>query len=99
VHIDQRRTKMHPVGKGITIATAVASMVLAGTVTSMAQDKTKTDVIKCAGLNDCKGKGACKAAAMNDCKGKNACKGKGFVETKTTKECTEKGGKVLAEKK
>lgn len=92
---------MHPVGKGITLATAVASMVLAGTVTSMAQDKdkAKTDVIKCAGLNDCKGKGACKAAGMNDCKGKNACKGKGFVETKTTKECDDKGGKVLAEKK
>jgi hypothetical protein len=89
---------MHAVGKGITIATAVGSMVLAGAVTSMATTKAKTDVIKCAGLNDCKGKGACKAAAMNDCKGKNACKGKGFVETKTTKECADKGGKVLAEK-
>jgi hypothetical protein len=73
-------------------------MVLAGTVTSMAKYKTKTYFIKCAGHNDCKGKGACKAAAMNDCKGKNACKGMGFVETKTTKECNDKGGKVLAEK-
>jgi hypothetical protein len=90
---------MHPLGKGITLATAVASMVLAGAVGSMAQDKAKTDMVKCVGLNDCKGKGACKAAAMNDCKGKNECKGKGFLETKTSKECSDKGGKVLAEKK
>ena len=89
---------MHPLGKGVTIATAVASMVLAGSVTAMAQDKAKMDMVKCAGLNDCKGKGACKSA-MNDCKGKNACKGKGFMETKTAKECGDKGGKVLAEKK
>ena len=89
---------MHPVGKGITIATAVASMALGGSVTSMAQDKGKTERVKCAGPNECKGKGGCKAAAMNDCKGKNACKGKGFVETKATKECGVKGGKVLAER-
>jgi hypothetical protein len=43
---------MHPLGKGITLATAVASMVLAGTVTAMAQDKGKADMVKCAGLND-----------------------------------------------
>ena len=89
---------MHPLGKGVAIATAVASMVLAGSVTSMAQDKAKMDAIKCAGLNECKGKGACKSA-MNECKGKNACKGKGFLETKTAKECADKGGKVLAEMK
>jgi hypothetical protein len=90
---------MNPIGKGLMIATAVATMALSGDLVAMAQDKAKMDAIKCAGLNDCKGKGACKAAAMNDCKGKNACKGKGFVETKSTKECTDKGGKVLAEKK
>jgi hypothetical protein len=89
---------MHPLGKGVTIATAVASLVLAGSVTSMAQDKAKTDMVKCAGLNECKGKGACKSA-MNECKGKNACKGKGFMETKSIKECGDKGGKVLADKK
>jgi uncharacterized membrane protein len=84
---------MHPLGKGITIATAVATMVLAGTVTSMAQDKAKTDMIKCAGTNDCKGKGACKSA-QNDCKGKNGCKGKGFTEMKSAADCTKAGGKV-----
>jgi hypothetical protein len=89
---------MHPLGKGVMIATAVATLALGGELTAMAQDKAKTDPVKCAGLNDCKGKGACKSA-MNDCKGKNGCKGKGFVETTSSKECADKGGKVLAEKK
>ena len=85
---------MHPVSKGITIATAVATMVLAGHVTAMGQAKATDSMIKCAGLNECKGKGACKSA-QNDCKGKNACKGKGFVETKSMQDCTQKGGKAL----
>jgi hypothetical protein len=83
---------MHPLGKGIMIATAVATLALSGSLTAMAQDKAKTDV-KCVGANECKGKGSCKSA-MNDCKGKNACKGKGFVETTSAQECTQKGGKV-----
>jgi hypothetical protein len=85
---------MHPVSKGITIATAVATMVLAGNVTAMGQAKATDSMIKCAGLNECKGKGACKSA-QNDCKGKNACKGKGFVETKSMQDCTQKGGMAL----
>ena len=85
---------MHPVSKGITIATAVATMVLAGNVTAMGQAKATDSMIKCAGLNECKGKGACKSA-QNDCKGKNACKGKGFVATKSMQDCTQKGGKAL----
>jgi hypothetical protein len=83
---------MHPVGKGIVIATAVAAMVAAGSVTAMAQDKARMNV-KCAGLNECKGKGGCKSA-QNDCKGKNACKGKGFVEVSSSQECAQKGGTV-----
>jgi hypothetical protein len=83
---------MHPLGKGVMIATAVAALALGGSLTAAAQDKAKTDV-KCVGANECKGKGGCKSA-QNDCKGKNACKGKGFVETKDEKECATKGGKV-----
>lgn len=89
---------MNPVGKGVMIATAVAAMALGGELSALAQGKAMSEPVKCAGLNDCKGKGACKSA-LNDCKGKNACKGKGFVETKTTKECGDRGGKVLAERK
>ena len=58
---------MHPVGKGIMIATAVATLALSGSVTAMAQDKGKMEPVKCVGANECKGKGGCKAA---DCKDK-----------------------------
>ena len=85
---------MHPLGKGVMIATAVATLAVSGSLTALAQDKGKMQPVKCAGLNECKGKGACKSA-MNDCKGKNACKGKGFVETKDDKECMGKGGKAM----
>ena len=84
---------MHPLGKGIVIASAVATLALSGSLTAAAQDKGKMEPVKCAGANECKGKGSCKSA-MNDCKGKNACKGKGFVETKDVKECATKGGKA-----
>ena len=84
---------MRPLGKGLMIATAVATLVVSGDLTAMAQDKSKAEPVKCVGANDCKGKGSCKST-MNDCKGKNACKGKGFVEAKDAKECATKGGKV-----
>jgi hypothetical protein len=84
---------MHPLGKGIMIATAVATLAMGGSLTAMAQDKSKADPVKCVGANECKGKGSCKSAA-NDCKGKNACKGHGFVETKDAQECAKKGGSV-----
>ncbi|HEY7869791.1 MAG TPA: hypothetical protein VIF59_11215 [Methylomirabilota bacterium] len=83
---------MNPVGKGIMIATAVATLALSGSLTATAQDKAKGEV-KCAGVNECKGKGSCKSA-QNDCKGKNACKGKSFMPAASTAECTQKGGKV-----
>jgi uncharacterized membrane protein len=84
---------MHPLGKGIMIATAVATLAVSGSLTAAAQDKAKMEPIKCAGVNECKGKGGCKSA-QNDCKGKNACKGHGFVEMKDAKDCTAKGGMV-----
>ena len=48
--------------------------------------------VHCSGVNECKGKGACKSAG-NACAGKNGCKGKGWIEM-TDKECKDKGGKV-----
>jgi hypothetical protein len=88
---------MNPLGQGIVVATAVASLVLAGDLVAQAQTKAGGEPIKCAGLNECKGKGGCKSAG-NDCKGKNECKGKGWVEAKSAAECTQKGGKVIAGK-
>jgi hypothetical protein len=56
---------MHPIGKGILIATAVGTLALSGSLTAVAQDKAK-DGVKCAGVNECKGKGSCKST-QNDC--------------------------------
>ena len=48
--------------------------------------------VHCQGVNECKGKGACKSAT-NACAGKNECKGKGWIEA-SEKECSSKGGTV-----
>ena len=50
--------------------------------------------VKCTGVNECKGKGAC-AGAGNACAGKNECKGKG-VTSMTEADCKAKGGTVAA---
>jgi len=78
--------------KGMLIAGAAASLVLSGTLTARADEKSGGDVY-CSGINACKGHGAC-AGAGNACGGKNGCKGQGVVKS-TTKECEAKGGKVV----
>lgn len=79
--------------KGAFVAAAVAGLFAAGTpavVKAAAGDK-----VKCSGINECKGKGACGGpGAGHGCAGKNACKGKGWVET-TEADCTAKKGKVV----
>ncbi len=88
---------MNSLGRGILIASAAASLVLAGNVVARAQEKTGGPV-HCAGINECKGKGSC-AGAENACKAKNECKGKGWVEMSGAGECVQKGGKVVEPKK
>ncbi|MCI0344598.1 MAG: hypothetical protein L0221_04015 [Chloroflexi bacterium] len=87
---------MNSLGRGIVIASAAASLILAGNVVARAQEKAG-EAVHCAGLNECKGKGSC-AGAENACKAKNECKGKGWIETSSAAECTQKGGKVVAAK-
>jgi hypothetical protein len=81
-------------GKGILIASAAAGLILAGSVTARADSHEKSggDMVSCAGVNECKGKGSC-ATADHSCAGKNACKGKGVLEM-SKEECAKKGGKV-----
>lgn len=50
--------------------------------------------IKCMGVNECKGQGACGVPGGHSCAGQNECKGKGWVEASEV-ECTSKGGKVM----
>jgi uncharacterized membrane protein len=92
-----RRSTMNAFGKGIMIASAVASLMASGTLTARAEDKAGGDVVRCSGINACKGQGAC-GGANHGCKGQNACKGQGWVET-SAKECADKGGKVVADTK
>jgi hypothetical protein len=74
---------------GAAIATAAALLFSNLAVSTASAEEAK---VHCAGVNACKGAGACKTAA-NECKGQNACKGKGFVEL-TDKECKAEQAKL-----
>ena len=82
---------------GITLASAAATLLLAGCSTgsygtAAAPAAAKVADIKCSGINSCKGTSAC-ATATSACKGQNACKGQGWVKSTAT-DCTAKGGTV-----
>jgi uncharacterized membrane protein len=85
---------------GFAVATAVVGMLATGYQFSADEGKKDEGSVKCAGVNACKGKGACAASdGSNSCAGKNGCKGKGWVKVKSEKECTDKGGTVVKEEK
>jgi len=69
----------------------------AGTPTTTPDAKKATSTstkVRCAGINECSGKGAC-ASASNGCAGKNDCKAKGWIEIDGGESaCTTKGGTV-----
>ncbi len=87
---------MNATGKGMLIASAVASLIFSGTLGARAADKAGAEPVQCGGINSCKGQGSC-AGASNSCKAQNSCKGQGWVETSSAKECLEKGGKVVSQ--
>ena len=82
--------------KGALIAAAVAGLFIASAARAADEGKSEAKTVECAGINSCKGHGACKGAG-HDCAGKNACKGQGFDKVSSAKECTDKGGKILKE--
>lgn len=78
---------------GLSIAaTAAALFASAGfaTVAHAADD----GMVKCSGINSCKGTSDCKTA-KSECKGHNSCKGQGWVSKASMAECTKAGGTVL----
>jgi uncharacterized membrane protein len=87
---------MNSFGKGVLIASAVATLIASGSLVARAEDKAGGDKVRCAGINECKGHGSC-AGEGHSCAGKNACKGQGWVETSAA-ECAQKGGKVVESK-
>jgi len=85
--------------KGVLIASAVASMfALSAANAEEKAGKETSKAVKCAGVNECKGKGAC-SGASNSCAGENGCKGKGWIKVGSEKECKDKGGTVVTAKK
>lgn len=63
--------------------------------TSRGETKTTSSKVRCAGINECSGKGGC-ASAGNSCAGKNQCKGKGWIELEGDDlACTDKGGTLV----
>ncbi len=84
--------------KSLILLSAVASLAaFAEDMKPKAKDMKEAAQISCAGVNACKGKGAC-GGATHDCAGNNECKGKGWISL-TAADCAAKGGKVLADKK
>jgi uncharacterized membrane protein len=81
--------------RSAVMATAIAALfaTLPAAADQPAQHKDDAKV-KCAGINECKGKSACHGNG-NACVGQNTCKGKGWIEVQSEKECKDKGGKVL----
>jgi len=83
--------------KGVVIATAAATLILAGAASVRADDAQKQrqpgDRVMCEGINECAGKGSC-AGTQGGCAGMNSCKGKGVVDS-TYKNCVCNGGKVV----
>jgi hypothetical protein len=75
--------------RGVMVAAAVAGLFLTGTAIAAEQSGGEAKV-KCAGVNECKGKGAC-GGADHDCAGKNGCKGKGWI-LMSAADCKAKGG-------
>ena len=84
---------------GLVIASAAATLILAGVVGANASshsEKGGGEKVMCEGVNECKGKGAC-ATAEHSCGGENTCKGKGVLPM-TKEECQKKGGKPQEKK-
>jgi hypothetical protein len=85
--------------KGMILASAVASLFAGSAFAGdpPAKDAKAGGDVKCAGVNECKGKGAC-ATSKHDCSGMNGCKGQGWVKL-AEKECKAKGGKIATDAK
>jgi uncharacterized membrane protein len=84
---------MNTATKGALVATAVAALFAAHGALAANKDAGKAEAqkVKCEGVNECKGQGACHGVS-NECAGQNACKGKGWIETSAA-DCKAKGGK------
>ena len=91
---------MKSIVKGAFLATAVAGLFFAGgsaLADHHEKGKKSGETVKCEGVNECAGKGACGGDA-HSCAGKNECKGKGWIKLSKA-ECEEKGGTIKGDEK
>ena len=80
--------------KGALIATAVAGLFMANSALADHHEGGKKGDVKCMGVNECKGKGACGVAGKHECAGENECKGKGWIKL-SKDDCAKLGGTVV----
>ena len=77
----------------IAFALAASAAALFATGCSSLCGEPAEALVKCTGINTCKGAGAC-ATPDNSCKGRNDCKGKSWSYM-TSGECSTAGGTVV----
>jgi hypothetical protein len=81
---------------GFAIAASVVGLLATGFQFAGSTAEKEEGEVKCAGINSCKGTGACAAAdGSHDCAGHNECKGKGWIYVESEEECEEQGGTVV----
>ena len=76
---------------GLAIASAAAALFASAGFTTVAH-AADDGMVKCSGINSCKGTSDCKTA-HNSCKGMNECKGHGF-KAMSEKQCAAAGGSL-----
>ena len=74
--------------RGISLAIAAATLFAGLPAAAPASG----DSVRCFGVNECRGRGAC-ATAGNQCAGQNACRGRGVLET-SREACEQAEGRV-----
>lgn len=74
-------------------ASAPASQPAASGEAAMTKAEESVELVKCAGINECRGTGAC-AGQGHDCAGQNECKGQGWVKV-AIQACEAEGGTVI----
>ena len=86
---------MKHIGKsGAALAAAAFTLAISGMApVSVTTAQAADGMVKCAGVNACKGTSEC-ATATNACKGQNTCKGHGFISLSKA-ECEAQGGEIL----
>lgn len=82
----------HVSKSGAALAAAAFALALS-TAVVVPQAQAANELVKCLGVNACKGQAACKTA-NNECKGQAACKGQGWINA-TSSDCATWGGKAI----